>query len=267
MPQSLDEWEDIASKFEEKWNFPMCVGAIDGKHIRIKPPANSGSTFYNYKHTFSVVLMAVVDADCNFIYCDVGANGRVSDGGVFAACSFNKALESNLLKLPEVHNADPSNMSSYHFLADDAFPLRNKIMKPYSGRKQSLEQKIFNYRLSRARRVVENAFGIIANRFRIFLSAIPLPPEKVENVVMAACSLHNYLSKIGDNRYVSSGLMDTEDEVTHVVTPGRWRCQPYLQSARFQHNNNPKVSAKLKRDSLRDYFCSEGQVDWQWRMV
>ena len=61
--------------------------------------------------------------------------------------------------------------------------------------------------------------------------------------------------------------MDTEDEVTHAVSPGKWRCQPFLQSARVNHNNNPTVSAKLKRNMLHDYFCSEGQVDWQWKMI
>jgi len=121
------------------------------------------------------------DANCNFIYCDVGANGRISDGGVFAACSLNKALEKNKLMLPHLRaTVNTASTSPYHFVADDALPLRDIIMKPYSGRNLTSEQNIFNYRLSRARRVVENAFGILANRFRIFLSTVHLEPAKVE---------------------------------------------------------------------------------------
>ena len=69
-----------------------CLGDIDGKHVNIKTPVNSGSQFLNYKHSFSVVMMALVDADYKFIYCDVGCNGRISDGGVFGGCSLDEAM-------------------------------------------------------------------------------------------------------------------------------------------------------------------------------
>lgn len=81
-PDSEGEWCKIAADFEEMWQFPNCVGAVDGKHVAIVPPSNSGSFFYNYKGFHSMVLMAVVNARCEFIMCDFGTNGRVSDGGV-----------------------------------------------------------------------------------------------------------------------------------------------------------------------------------------
>ena len=81
IPRTAEEWTKVADRFQERWNFPNCVGALDGKHVTIKPPMNTGSTFFNYKHSFSVVLMALVDADYKFLYCDVGCNGRISDGG------------------------------------------------------------------------------------------------------------------------------------------------------------------------------------------
>ena len=95
--KAAEEWKEIASNFQDKWNFPNCLGALDGKHIQIRPPANTGSYYYNYKHTFSIVLMALVDADYKFIYADIGANGRVSDGGVFGSCSLNELLKQNQL--------------------------------------------------------------------------------------------------------------------------------------------------------------------------
>lgn len=81
--------------YEETWNFPHCLGAIDGKHIQLQAPIGSGSEYFNYKNTFSVVLMAVVDANYNFIYANVGCQGRISDGGVFRNTSFSKLLDEN----------------------------------------------------------------------------------------------------------------------------------------------------------------------------
>ena len=78
------EWKEIAENFMNKWQFPHCLGAVDGKHISIKCPPNAGSQFFNYKHFHSIVLLAVVDANKKFIIIDVGSMGRFSDGGIFA---------------------------------------------------------------------------------------------------------------------------------------------------------------------------------------
>lgn len=85
---------------ETKWNFPNCVGSIDGNHIQLQAPIGTGSDYYNYKSTSSIVLMAVVDADYNFIYADIGCQGRISDGGVFRNTSFFKKLEESTLQNP-----------------------------------------------------------------------------------------------------------------------------------------------------------------------
>ena len=73
---------------------------MDGKHIVVKQPRNSGCYYFNYKGTFSVVLLAVVDANYKFIYVNVGCYGRISDGGVFKNSSLSSALEENLLEVP-----------------------------------------------------------------------------------------------------------------------------------------------------------------------
>ena len=59
VPSTNEEWLEIASKFEERWNYPNCIGAIDDKDIVMQPPPNAGLHYYNYKHTHSIVLMAV----------------------------------------------------------------------------------------------------------------------------------------------------------------------------------------------------------------
>jgi hypothetical protein len=96
-PESEEDWLKIATGFEEKWQLPHCVGAADGKHIRIIHPPKSGPEFYNYKGFFSIVLMAVVDADYNFIFADVGCQGRISDGGVMKNTIVWKKLVNNAL--------------------------------------------------------------------------------------------------------------------------------------------------------------------------
>ena len=97
---TAEEWRVVAERFEERWNFPLCCGAIDGKHVVLKAPANSGSQFFNYKGTFSIVLLAVVDADYCFRVIDVGGYGRTSDGGILANSEFGQALHAGNLQLP-----------------------------------------------------------------------------------------------------------------------------------------------------------------------
>ena len=86
---------------------------------------------------------------------------------------------------------DTCSKCHYHIICDDAFLLRND-MNPFPFR-QLLHEHVFNYRLSRARRVAENVFGIVANRFRVLLAKIMLEPEKAVKIVLAICCLHNML--------------------------------------------------------------------------
>lgn len=180
MPKTQDEWLNIAKNYEDTWNFPYCLGAIDGKHIQLQASIGSGSEYYNYKNTFSVVLVAVVDANYNFIYANVGCQGRILDGGVFQNTSFFKLLNENKLELPtpKMLNGKEKQMP-YVFVADEAFPLKENILKPYPGtHKKNSAKRIFNYRLSRACRVVENVFGILTAVFEFSGSQCNLNQKK-----------------------------------------------------------------------------------------
>ena len=106
----------MAAEFEMRWNFPNCGGAIDGKHVRIVPPPHSGSQFFNYKGFNSIVLMAVVSAQYEFLYVDVGKNGRMSDGGAFRQTEFGDRLQDEDLALPP--DADNVEGLPSVFLAD-----------------------------------------------------------------------------------------------------------------------------------------------------
>ncbi|XP_077507983.1 uncharacterized protein LOC144119157 [Amblyomma americanum] len=78
---TTEKWEEVARGFKEKCNFPNCIGAVDSKHIQIQAPPHSGSLYYNYKGTYSIVLLAVADSNLKYVMIDVGAYGRQSDGG------------------------------------------------------------------------------------------------------------------------------------------------------------------------------------------
>ena len=83
-----------------KEEFPHCIGAIDGKHIALSNPLDNGSTYFNYKGLFNIVLLALADADYKFIYVDIGCQGRFSDGGVFENCELYQLLPSSQDDIP-----------------------------------------------------------------------------------------------------------------------------------------------------------------------
>ena len=121
-PSTPEEWQKVSKKFEIKWNFPKCLGAIDGKHILVQAPQNSGSYFFNYKGQYSTVLMAVVDAEYKFLIATVGVNGRVSDGGVFRATGVSNFIENASNTLKKTSLPGRKLRIPYTFVADDAFP-------------------------------------------------------------------------------------------------------------------------------------------------
>lgn len=204
---TTEEWENIARGFNNTWNFPNCIGAIDGKHINIIAPANSGSQYFNYKKHFSIFLLAVVDDKYKFRAVDIGAYGRNSAGGIFASSKLGKAIENNMLNIPNDKPLPETDKVMPHVLVgDEAFPLSKHLLRPYPrSQSPSDAQKIFNYRLSRARRVVENAFGILYQKFGIYNKNIDLMPQHIDTLVLATCILHNvmrnYVIKMKEDRH------------------------------------------------------------------
>ena len=160
------EWHTIADDFFVRWNFPNCTGAIDRKHVMIQCPVNSGSLFYNYKSYYSIVLLAVASADYRFVMVDIGAYRSSNDSGVLNNTSLFKCLKKKKLGIPtskQLPNDIKETWVPHGLLGDEAFPLHCDLMRPFARNALTNERCIFNYRLSRARKVVEIPFGILAN--------------------------------------------------------------------------------------------------------
>ena len=163
MPYSQNEWQKIAEDFENF--FPQCIGVLDGKHIRIECPSLSGSLYHNYKGFFSIVLLAICDSKYCFTLFDLGQYGSNNDGGVLLKSKINELFENSVLNIPPPSDTDgfPTNPVPYVILGDEIFPLKMWLLRSFS-RPLTEEQRIFAYRLSRARRTIENAFGILTAR-------------------------------------------------------------------------------------------------------
>lgn len=254
-PPTAETWKNVAAKYKNMWHFPNCIGAIDGKHINIQCPINAGSTYYNYKGSNSIVLLALVDADYKFIAIDIGSYGRNSDGGIFAKSAIGKKLDSKMFNVPEptplVENGKPE---PYVVVGDEAFPLKNYLLRPYSRHYlgDNEPNKIFNYRLSRARRVVENAFGILVARWRCFRRHLEVQPEFVDKIVLASCCLHNMLC--------------ADDEFEADLESPQLPNSAFLNLDSLRRNSTRE--AFDIRENFKEYFNSEaGSVVWQLNRV
>ena len=147
-PQPRKDWENIAREFEEKWNFPNCLGALDGKHVCIECPKNVGSAYYNYKNFHSMVLLAICDAKYCFTLVDIGSLGRDNDAAILSESVFGKTFASG----PEAFDVrEPRTVENYNLpyvlVGDEMFPLKPWLMKPFPGRGLDDFQRIYNYRL------------------------------------------------------------------------------------------------------------------------
>ena len=135
------EWKKISTGFYETWNFPNYIGAMDEKHIAIKAPAHSGSLYFNYKKTFSIVLLVTCDWNYVFTMVDIGAYGSQNDGDVFKNSIFSIHSENNNMSIPNPSAIPFTNINMpYVLVANEGSPLKDYIMRPYLGKKLSPTQ-------------------------------------------------------------------------------------------------------------------------------
>ncbi|KAJ1518961.1 hypothetical protein ONE63_011415 [Megalurothrips usitatus] len=196
--------------FWDLWQFPNCVGAVDGRHCILQNFAHGASEWYNYKGSFSMILMAVADARYRLTYVDIGARGP-------------------------------------------------HVMKPFAGQFLADSKIIFNYRLSRARRVVENVFAILSARWRVLRRSFIASKLTARAVIQAVVCLHNLL------------VLNEENVPPHQ----RWYIPPDItrveglrehQLPRFQEDALEDEDGDTIREDLEEFFVGPGAAcaPWQW---
>lgn len=269
MPSDEDGWRRVAENYDSQWNFPHCLGAVDGRHCILQAPIHSGSDYFNYKQSFSIVLLGIVDSNYSFLFADVGCQGRISDGGVIKNSIFWKKLQNNDLNLPsEAVLGNRQIKVPYVFVGDDAFSLHQHLLKAYPAeQKKGSKKRIFNYRLCRARRVIENVFGIMSAVFRVLRKIMLLSPEKATTVILTCVYLHNFLrrSRNSQNLYTPPGTFDADKDGN--VAPGSWRqitdanAQSFVPMTKV--GKKSAASCEVIRNEFAEYFINEGSVNWQ----
>ncbi|GIY41781.1 nuclease harbi1-like protein [Caerostris darwini] len=226
-------------------------------------PPNTGSQYHNYKGGFSIIFLACVDADYKFVLVDIGSEGHSSDGGIFRHSVIGQAIECNKINIPN-SAALPSTKTVMPFVFVDveAFPLKNYLMRPFPGNALSKESRNLNYRLSRARKSVENAFGIMVARFRIFRKPITASVETCKAIVTATVCLHNFLNLAADAmlplqmRYCPPGFSDTLSPDGDTIL-GSWRQEKCALKTvgRFGSNMHTKSAAQLRENFIKKFFA------------
>lgn len=246
----LEQLRNIAEDYRKRWNFPNCIGAIDGKHCQIKCPTGSGSTYFNYMKYFSILLQGVADANKKFIAIEVGARGKQSDGGVFASSTLFNLIENNNFNIPPPKELPNINIKVPHVLVgDEAYPLKSYLMRPFPSRNLNPLKENFNKRLSSARKCIECTFGILRAKWRILGKDIEVQPDKAIAIIKCTCPLHNVVrERDGDN----------DPDYFNIVTDSSNNTK--IQNSNFSpttdHHGARRSTNEAKeiRDTLANYF-------------
>ena len=195
-------------------------------------------------------MQGVADANCKFITIDVGAAGKQSDGGVYRNSDLYICLETNAFNVPTSVSLPGTNIKApYVILGDEAYPLLPYLMRPFPRASLDNSKKIFNYRLSRARRCVECAFGIASQKFRILQKSVETKTSNAVLIIKAVCVLHNTLI---DKEGVDNSLIAEIPE--NAMTTACLNRDSTISRQTAHHTRN----------KFKDYFVSEqGCVPWQ----
>lgn len=224
------------------------------------------------------MLLAICDAKYMFSFVDIGAYGRRSDGGIFRDSNVGQKFYNGEMGLPKSRkltvDGDPM---PYVLVGDEAFQLTNFLLRPYPGKSGlNPEKSIYNYRLSRARRMIENTFGIISSQWRILRKPIDSSVANTMKTIKAIVCLHNWLRKndlnpneIRDERYVLEDMVDHDGP--SGFRPGSWRKECLDGTALAEigacGSHNSSCSAIAIREEFCDFFNYEGAVPWQYGRI
>ncbi|XP_057201095.1 uncharacterized protein LOC130561032 isoform X2 [Triplophysa rosa] len=221
---------------------------------------------------------------------DVGGYGRESDGGIFKESRFGSMLLEHEMNLPPPANLPGTGVIIPHVIVGDAaFPLHNNLMRPFPALQEQIrktqkgtnlprEKKIYIYRHSRARRVIENAFGILVARWQILGRHLECRPDKAVDIVKACCVLHKFLACTDEvntavNRYILANF--TDSDTTGSPQLGEWRrvvagdtnvFEP-LDPRNLSRARSSRAAIGVRNDLMAFFQSPNGIVSWQNQIV
>lgn len=179
-----------------------------------------------------------------FTYVNIGTPGRAHDAFIFSNSQLHSFLQEQSELLSSLGKHIMNNLIPLHLIGDSAFPFQAHIMKPYPHRTMMLdEQREFNFRLSRARRVIENAFGRLKGRWRILRKRLEVNIDRVDELIEACVILHN----ICERKKCPLPPSWTEDEVNSGGLLRPFRAAPGSSRA-------TTMRAKTIRDTLSLHY-------------
>ncbi|XP_011294992.2 uncharacterized protein LOC101897598 isoform X2 [Musca domestica] len=249
LPPNKREFKIIAKEFYANTSLPNCLGVLGAKDIRI-------ASSHNSKTTISVILLIICDANYVFTHVHVCALSNDIEGGILAQSEFGQKILDDSLDIPCNEKLPGSRtIFPYYFVADRTFPLRENVMRPFPGNNLTQGKEIFNSMLSNAQEIIENAFGILSNRWKILHTKANISPEMAEKYILATVALHNFLMIKNDNNYFTSELIDHQIGDRKIL--GKWREEhsflpTYTSTSTFRSSSE----AFLLREELKEYFLN-----------
>ena len=254
-PTSEDEIQHVMGKFGEEWQFPCAFAAVDGSHLPVKCPnggAQAMKQYFNFKGFYSIVLMALVDAEYRFIWASVGAPGNTHDSTLLQSTDlWRKIVEGDFI--PNVAQKIEDVEIPPLILGDGAFPLRTFLMKPHGDAVLPDNKRYFNFRHSRARLVTEGAFGRLKSRFRVLYRKCECNKETVKLYGLACVVLHNICIERGD-------LVPRKFDLTLDHASNKRLSPEEVRNVLVLRNTNQKnfeVNKKSKAEKVRKVLTAE----------
>lgn len=195
-PKSDAEKKEVANKFKQVAGINDVLGCIDGSYIYVRKPVHKiRSTYTNRHDLLSITLQGICDSDKKFIDVFIGAPSKIHDARIFILSPISS-------KLPNICQ------TKYHLLGDAAYMLREYLLTPYKDcGKLTRKERQFNVKHCQTRVKIENAFGLLKQRFRQLMRLDFFTVEDMSKFILACCVLHNLCIDF-DDQFVEGTLSE-----------------------------------------------------------
>jgi hypothetical protein len=273
-PRSDEDWIEISDQFYVLTGIVHCLGAVDAKQIMLETPTHTNgptpSLYHNYDRFFNLLLISSCDAHYCFNLIDIGSHGTDADD-VLDNSEMGMRFEAGKMNVPAPEELAGCQMSElpYFLVGDGSFPLKDWLMKPYPG-SISRSQKIFNCRIARAQRFIENSNGILAARWRVYREPLRASVDEAQKISLATIGLHNYLMMTETPSYCPRGFVDSAD-VNGGIVRGMWRDIVEQDEGRCALQPVPHTNlvsridtfAMSQREALSAFFMQEEAANYK----